>query len=233
MNKRKSLGQHFLTSKLIAVSIVDFAEITKNDIVLEVGTGKGILTSYLCKKAKHVFSIEKDRDLFYHAKNHLVDKNLSLEYGDAFKSNHDFTIFVSNLPYSESRKAIEWLIQRKFKHAIIMVQKEFAKKLLVRKDKERRAVSVLACYSMNMENLMDVPKTNFSPPPKVDSVLIKLTPKKQISANMIKSVNKLFSYKRKTLRQIGKQVGLVIDSDKRLENIEEEEIISIAQKIPK
>jgi len=58
MNKRKNLGQHFLTSKTIADAIVSNAKITRNDVVLEIGTGYGILIPYLCKNAKQVFSIE-------------------------------------------------------------------------------------------------------------------------------------------------------------------------------
>ena len=55
MNKRKDLGQHFLKSKTIARSIADNAKITRNDVVLEIGTGHGILIPYLCKNAKQVF----------------------------------------------------------------------------------------------------------------------------------------------------------------------------------
>ncbi len=64
MKKRKNLGQHFLKSKTIAKSIASAAEITKNDVVLEIGTGYGILVPYLCKKAKQVFSIEADKNLY-------------------------------------------------------------------------------------------------------------------------------------------------------------------------
>jgi len=60
MIKRRSLGQHFLISESIAKSIVSFAKITKDDVILEAGTGKGILTPLLCHNAKQVISIEKD-----------------------------------------------------------------------------------------------------------------------------------------------------------------------------
>lgn len=234
MNKRQSLGQHFLKSQSIAKSIASFAQITKNDIVLEVGTGKGILTSYLCEKAKQVISIEKDPFLYTQAKESLgMTPNLSIEKGDAFKTSHDFTIFVSNLPYSESRRAIEWLVQRRFKLAIIMVQKEFFEKLLATQGKEKRAISVLASYSFEIKNLMNVKKINFSPPPKVDSVVIQIIPREQLSINIVNIVNKLFSFKRKTIRQIGKKMGIEIDSDKRLEDLTEGEIIEIAKKINK
>lgn len=232
MNRRKSLGQHFLISNSIAKSIVNFAEIKKDDIVLEVGTGKGILTPYLCERARQVISIEKDKKLFLEAQEKFSSiPNLVLEHGDAFKTNHKFTIFVSNLPYSESRKAIEWLAQQRFDHAIIMVQKEFAEKLLDKQDhKKRRSISILAGYSMNIQSLMDVRKNNFSPPPKVDSKVIEITQKEQISHDIVRAVNKLFSFKRKTIRHIGKKMGFEATSDKRLEDMSISEVIEIAKK---
>ena len=126
MNKRKRLGQHFLKSKTIAKSIVSRAGITRNDVILEIGTGHGILIPYICKNAKQVYSIESDENLYNSAKSNFDHSNLILERGDGFKSNHNFSIFISNLPYSKSRFAIEWLLQKKFSHAIIMVQMEFA-----------------------------------------------------------------------------------------------------------
>ncbi|WP_101476637.1 16S rRNA (adenine(1518)-N(6)/adenine(1519)-N(6))-dimethyltransferase RsmA [Candidatus Nitrosotalea bavarica] len=235
MIKRKSLGQHFLTSHSIAKSIVNFAKITKDDIVLEVGTGKGILTPLICENAKHVISIEKDPVLYSQAKETFSQiQNLVLEKGDAFKKNTEFTVFVSNLPYSESRAAIEWLTQKKFKRAIIMVQKEFAQKLLTKTGrKERRSISILASYCFDIENLMKVKNTNFRPSPKVDSVVISLVQKQVLSKQIVQNVNKLFSFKRKTIRSIGKKMGLEIDSDKRLEEMHEGEIIEIAKRITK
>ena len=130
MNRRKNLGQHFLQSKTIAKSIVSNANITRNDVVLEIGTGYGILIPHLCKNAKQVFSIENDQNLHFSVKSNFDDySNLVLEYGDGFNSSHNFSVFVSNLPYSKSRFAIEWLLQKKFSRAVIMVQKEFAEKL--------------------------------------------------------------------------------------------------------
>ena len=234
MIKRRLLGQHFLTSTSIAKSIVDSAHISKDDIVLEIGTGHGILTPLLCRDAKQVISVEKDPVLYSQAKDTFSHvPNLILEQGDAFKKNIEFTVLVSNLPYSESRTAIEWLVQRKFKCAVIMVQKEFAQKLAKKDGKERRAVSVLASYCLDIENILDVKKTNFRPPPKVDSVVISIIPKHVLSGQIIQTVNKLFSFKRKTIRHIGKKMGIDIDSDKRLEEMPEGEIIDIAKRITK
>jgi len=182
MIKRKLLGQHFLISQSIAKSIVDSAGITKDDIVLEIGTGQGILTPLLCKDAKQVISIEKDLILYSKAKDAFSHiQNLVLEKGDAFKRDVEFTILVSNLPYSESRTAIEWLVQRKFKHATVMVQKEFAQKLAKKDGKERRAISVIANYCLEIESIMDVKNTNFRPPPQVDSTVISIVQKHVLS----------------------------------------------------
>lgn len=232
MIKRKLLGQHFLISQSIAKAIVDSAGITKDDIVLEIGTGQGILTPFLCKDAKQVISVEKDPVLYSKARDAFSHiSNLVLEKGDAFKKDITFTILVSNLPYSESRTAIEWLVQKKFKRATVMIQKEFAQKLAKKNGKERRAISVLANYCLDIENIMDVKNTNFRPPPKVDSVVIAIIQKHVLSDKTVHAVNKLFSFKRKTIRHIGKKMGLEIDSDKRLEEMPDSEIIDIAKRI--
>ena len=230
MNKRKNLGQHFLKSKTIAKAIVSSAKITRNDIVFEIGTGHGILIPYLCKNAKQVFSIENDQDLYLSTKSNFHDySNLVLEYGDGFDSDHNFSIFVSNLPYSKSRPALEWLLQKKFSRAVIMVQKEFAEKLSL--DKKHKAISVLANYGFRIKFLMNVKKSNFSPVPNVDSVVILLEQKKLISKVLISTVNRVFSYRRKTLQNILKQFGLNSTSKKRLDELSGDEIIKIAQKI--
>src|SRR3989338_3369305 len=230
MIKRKRLGQHFLVTQSVAKKIVDAACITKKDTVLEIGTGKGILVPLLCEKAGHVISIESDLELYNTAKEKFSDiSNLTLLHGDGFESDEKFTIFVSNLPYSKSRDAMEWLVQKKFRLAVVMVQKEFAEKIA----EKNKAVSVLVNHAADIESIINVNKNNFSPPPKVDSVVLRLTRKNTIPKELIQVVNKLFSYKRKKLQNIAKQFGKVIESDKRLEELSGDEIISIAKQILK
>ncbi len=231
MRKRQRLGQHFLISQSIAKKIVSTAKITKDDIVLEIGTGHGILIPYLCKNAKKVISIESDKKLYLESKNKFKNfSNLVLKHGNGFKSSDNFSILVSNLPYSQSRLAMEWLIQKKFSHAILMVQKEFAEKILA-SGKDRKAISVLINQSSDVELEMKVNRSNFFPVPNVNSAVIKLTRKKQVSKNLIKTVNQLFSYRRKKLKNILKQFGTFIESDTRIEELPGDEIISIAKQI--
>ena len=231
MNKRKKFGQHFLISQSVAKKIVSTAKITIDDIVLEIGTGHGILIPYLCKKAKKVISIESDKKLYLESKSKFKNlSNLVLKHGNGFKSSDNFSILVSNLPYSQSRIALEWLIQKKFSHAILMVQKEFAEKILA-SGKDRKAISVLVNQSSDVELKMKVNRSNFFPVPNVNSTVIKLTRKKQVSKNLIKTVNQLFSYRRKKIQNISKKLGLKLNSEKRLDELSGDEIIKIAKQI--
>jgi 16S rRNA (adenine1518-N6/adenine1519-N6)-dimethyltransferase len=231
MKKRQRLGQHFLQSQNIAKSIVESAKITKNDIVLEIGTGRGILTPLLCGYAKSVISIEADSELYSDAQVQFSNlPNLTLIHGDGFKSDAEFAIFVSNLPYSQSRKAVEWLAQKKFSRAVIMVQKEFSEKLFS-ESHDMRAISVIANHAFEMEPIINVGKANFNPPPKVDSVVLHLKHKNVLSKDLIKTVNHLFSYRRKTLGNVLKQFGQTVQSTKRLEELSGDEIIKIAKQI--
>lgn len=233
MIKRRQLGQHFLKSGTVAKKIVDAAGITKKNVVLEIGTGQGILVPLLCDKAKKVISIETDYTLYKNAIEKFSDiDNLELVHGDGFKSNIKFSIFVSNLPYSKSRDAMEWLLQQKYSTAVVMVQKEFYEKLTA-KGKNRKSVSILIDYSNDIEKISNVSKNNFNPPPKVDSVVLKLKRKKTLSRELIQTVNRLFSYKRKNLQNILKQFGKKIESNKRLDDLSSEEIIDIAKQIIK
>ena len=233
MIKRRLLGQHFLHSKSIATKIISEANISKNDVVLEVGTGKGILTPLLCEKAGQVISIESDKQLYDLAKKNLSNlENLKILHGDGFKFNGNFSIFVSNLPYSKSKTAIEWLAQQKFSHGIIMVQKEFAQKLLAEK-KLRRAITIIANYSFDIEKISSVNSKNFTPPPTVDSIILKITHKQKLSKNIIQTINKIFSYRRKKLANIFEQFGKTTTRQERLDELTGDEIIEIAKKLHK
>ena len=232
MMKRKHLGQHFLISNSIANSIVSEAKITKNDIVFEVGTGQGILTTLLCQKAAKVISVDMDEELVRNAKSKFSDVgNLFLKSGDGFKKKDIFTIFVSNLPYSRSKDAIEWLAQTSFSHGVIMVQKEFADKLLATSSKRRKAVSIIATSAFEITSILKVGKNNFSPSPKIDSVVLKITKKNNLSKELIQSINKIFSYRRKTVKNILKQFNKESKIDKRVDDLSGEEIIDLANQI--
>ena len=233
MKKRKQYGQHFLISRSIAKFIVDTAKIQNNHLVYEIGTGKGILTRLLCQSANYVVSIETDRKLFNDTKKNFSEiGNLELQCGDGFKNDEEFDIFVSNLPYSKSRTAISWLLKKKFLRSVVMVQEDFAMKLMNSGNK-KRAISVLSQYGFKMKIVKKVKNSNFSPPPKVNSVIMIITQKHRLSSEIIEIVNKLFSYKRKKIQNIAKNLGVTIKSEKRLEDMNNDEIIKLANKVSK
>jgi 16S rRNA (adenine1518-N6/adenine1519-N6)-dimethyltransferase len=232
MIKRKLLGQHFLNSNSIAKSIVSEAKITKNDVVFELGTGLGVLTPLLCENASKVISVDADEKLTKNAKSKFSEiDNLVLKSGDGFKKKDSFNIFVSNLPYSRSKDAIEWLAQSSFSHGVIMVQKEFAEKLLAKSSKNRRAVSIIANYAFEIKNILKVGKNNFSPPPKIDSVILKITKKNDLKKEQIQTINKIFSYRRKTVKNILKQFNKESQINKRVDDLSGDEIINLAKQI--
>jgi 16S rRNA (adenine1518-N6/adenine1519-N6)-dimethyltransferase len=232
MIKRKQLGQHFLNSNLIAKSIVSEAKITKQDIVFELGTGLGILTPLLCEKANKVISVDVDEKLVRNAKSAFSNiDNLILKSGDGFKKKDSFSIFVSSLPYSKSKDAIEWLAQTSFSHGVIMVQKEFADKLLANSSKKRKSVSIIANYAFEITKISKVGKNNFSPPPKVDSVILKIIQKNTMKKDLIQTINKIFSYRRKTVKNILKQFNKETVIDKRVDDLSGDEIIYLANQI--
>ncbi len=232
MIKRKQLGQHFLNSNTIAKSIVSEAKITKEDILFQLGTGLGILTPLLCEKANKVISVDVDEKLVRNAKSTFSNiDNLILKSGDGFKKKDSFSIFVSNLPYSKSKDAIEWLAQTSFSHGVIMVQKEFADKLLANSSKKRKAVSIIANYAFEITNISKVGKNNFSPPPKVDSVILKIIQKNTMKKDLIQTINKIFSYRRKTVKNILKQFNKETVIDKRIDDLSGDEIINLANQI--
>lgn len=232
MIKRKQLGQHFLNSNSIAKSIVLEAKITKRDTVFELGTGLGILTPLLCEKANKVISVDVDEELVRNAKSTFSDiDNLILKSGDGFKKKDTFSIFVSNLPYSKSKDAIEWLAETSFSHGVIMVQKEFSDKLFANSSKKRKAVSIIANYAFEIKKIAKVGKNNFSPPPKVDSVVLKIIKKNTMKKDLIQTINKIFSYRRKTVKNILKQFNKETVIDKRIDDLSGDEIIHLANQI--
>jgi 16S rRNA (adenine1518-N6/adenine1519-N6)-dimethyltransferase len=112
-----------------------------------------------------------------------------------------------------------------------MVQSEFAEKLLAMGKKEMRAISVIANHAFEIKKVMSVNKSNFEPPPKIDSTVLFLKQKNVVAAKLVGSVEKLFSHRRKTVGNILKKFGIDMQSDKRLEELSGEEIIKIAKQI--
>jgi len=235
----RAFGQHMLVDRRIVDKIVSAANIRKDEIVLEAGTGQGILTMELCRHAKQVISYEVDANLYEKAQEQLLqcfNNNLRLVKADLFKTKDVplFDIFVSNLPYSRSRDAIEWLSTQKFDRAIVMVQEEFANKLIARPSgKNYRAISALAAHCFTIEKLFKVRKESFEPQPKVESSIIRITPINTISKETVRNINLLFSRRNKNASSVADEIGIIVEVDRygsrKIDQIEPTDLIRMAE----
>ena len=233
--KRQRLGQHMLVNGKVLAKIIDAAAISKSETVCEAGTGLGILTAELCKRAKHVVSFEIDNELLEKARKELRFDNLALARDDLFKSGDlAFDVFVSNLPYSRSRDAIEWLATQKFDRAVVMVQQEFADKITAAPgDSDYRAISALANYCFKITSVTSADRKSFSPQPKVDSVVLRLGPVHRVTRDTISKLNILFSRRNKKARSVAEKAGVTeIDvGEKRIDQLPGATLVRIAGKI--
>lgn len=228
-----------LVDRRILAKIISAAYIGKDEIVLEAGTGQGILTAELCKYAKQVISYEIDIKLYRKVQEQLLSqfKNLELVNADLFKTKdpHFFDVFISNLPYSRSRDAIEWLSTQEFDRAILMVQEEFADKLAARPgSKNYRAISALAAHCFAIEKLFKVRRESFEPQPKVESSIIRIIPINAITREGIRNINLLFSRRNKKASSVAAEIGIIIDASygsKKIDELEPRHLVQIAELI--
>jgi 16S rRNA (adenine1518-N6/adenine1519-N6)-dimethyltransferase len=223
-----------LVDRRVLARIVDAARIDRDETVLEAGTGQGILTAELCKAAKSVVSYEVDKKLYQQAKAQLQFTNLELVNADLFKAmDVRFDVFTSNLPYSRSRDAFEWLAAQKFGRAVVMVQEEFAAKLASRPgDGNYRAISALAAHCFVIEKLFNVGRQSFEPQPNVESVVIRITPVNTVTKEVVKSLNLLFSKRNKKASTVAAGAGIKTDfGKKRIDQLAPRDLIKMAESV--
>jgi 16S rRNA (adenine1518-N6/adenine1519-N6)-dimethyltransferase len=244
-NKRRALGQHFLIYKEALELMVNSANLKGDETVLEIGTGDGRLTKLLCKKAKKVISFEIDPILFSKAKKELsCFNNCEIINDDAFKNDVMFNVLISNLPYSKSRQFIEWIVRKKFKKAVVTLQKEFVNKLLANvNSKNYRAVSVIAQTFLNIKEIAELPASMFNPQPKVGAKMVFIEPKRSYDDFLAKLIKNMFNYRSK---KVVKVLNMIIKQkntlnifnneaflDKRVEQLNPEDFVKIAERLRK
>ncbi len=254
LKPKKKLGQNFLHDKNIISSIVNKANIEDEDII-EIGPGPGILTeSILNNKARSLLAIEKDDSFEVNLKkirsnyrdnfDYLINDVIDFDFKKLTKKNYKF---VSNLPYNISvpfilkmiriRKIIPW------KEMILMVQKEVAERITAKiNTKNYGRLSIMVNLNNDVKKLLTVKPSSFIPRPKVDSTVIKISPKNkdinintEIFENIVKTC---FSQRRKKVKNNLDQLNINtisllelsnIDPDIRAENIDIEGFIRISR----
>ncbi|MBD3190338.1 MAG: ribosomal RNA small subunit methyltransferase A [Candidatus Heimdallarchaeota archaeon] len=181
-NPRKGLSQHFLINEEILEKQVNFAQLSQQDIVLEIGGGTGLLTEKLVEFAGLVHCIEYDTQLANYLKWRFKETNqVNIIEGDALEVVFPQTNkVVANLPYHISSPITFKLLDVGFELAILMYQYEFALRMIAKPgtdDYSRLSVNIQ--YLAEVEILEEVSRHDFYPMPRVDSAIVKLVPKKQ------------------------------------------------------
>ena len=260
MRQRHSFGQIFLKNQKYIQKILASFDLS-GKTVLEIGPGKGLITSSLINQAKYLYCVEVDRRFCVFLKNKFRhNKNVEIIHADILKFpfsklGENITIF-GNIPYHISSQLIRYLVNhRKYiKAAYLTFQKEFVQKLTARPSTCN--YNFLSCYSQyyaNIKKLFDIPASAFEPAPKVDSSFSEITfyskPPYQVDNEdfLFKIIRKAFAGRRKkiinSLPIIPKGTGapvkdkrsffslLKVDPNSRAENISLKEYVSIANNV--
>ncbi|MDP2934514.1 MAG: 16S rRNA (adenine(1518)-N(6)/adenine(1519)-N(6))-dimethyltransferase RsmA [bacterium] len=198
----KRLGQNFLIDESVLEKIIIAAELSEKDTILEIGPGLGILTLELAKKVKQVIAVEKDKKMC-EILQELLDvgnvKNVKIINNDILKVRssefgvQDYKV-VANLPYYIASPVIRMFLETENKpeSMILMVQKEVAQRICARPP-QMSILAVAVQFYAQPKIVSEVSKTSFFPQPKVDSAIIRITPR--INTNKITN-NRKFDTKR-------------------------------------
>ena len=220
---QKRWGQNFLIDGNILSKIVNAAELTPNDVVLEIGPGLGVLTRALAERARAVVAVEKDPRLLTALLETLCDQsNARVVQGDALDVSFEDLLnehisritfhvsckVVSNLPYSISKPILQRLIESRslFSRMVLTVQKEVAERLTASPGtKAYGALSVITQAWMQVEIVSLIPPKCFYPAPEVASAIVRLIPhpssliSSDIERDFLRVVHAAFHERRKTV----------------------------------
>ena len=248
---KKKLGQHFLNDLNIAKKITDQPFIYHGKNVLEIGPGMGVLTNFLIKKNINLKLIEIDNEAvsflikkFPTLKNKIISGNFIKMELKSFFGKENFSI-IGNFPYNISSQILFKTLENRNRIPFFcgMFQKEVAKRTCERPGSKAYGIlSELCQIFYNTEYLFSEAPLVFSPPPKVDSGVIALTRKTNLSNDfnerlLFKVVKLSFQQRRKTLRNSLKSLGIpknvLEDSifDLRPEKLSGDEFIALTKKV--
>ena len=230
LDKRK--GQNYLIDSNILNKIVDNADLSSEDTVLEIGAGIGTLTIPLSEHAKKVIAVEQDPKIAAVLIKRLETLNISnveVMVADAVKT--DFPYFnkvVSNLPYKISSPITFKLFEYDFDFAVLMYQLEFAERMVAKPGESKYSrLSLMMHFYGRVEMLFEVSKHAFFPNPKISSAVIKLIPNENVEIDefFIKVSRALFQHKKKKVR------NALLNSFHEIASVDKKEAKEIVSKL--
>ncbi len=219
---KKRFGQNFLKSPEVIQKIIDAVNPQPDSHVIEIGAGRGAITLPLAETEATITAIEFDNDLIgYLTKLLSKFQNVEIIHTDFLKYEPDFKnyILVGNLPYNITTPVIEWACERRndIHSAFFMTQKEVALRLSAEPhSKDWSPLAIFTQLYFDIELLFHISAKHFSPPPKVESSIVKLIPKQNVqieNAELFEQVVRAaFSQRRKTLLN-NLTLSLILKSD--------------------
>jgi 16S rRNA (adenine1518-N6/adenine1519-N6)-dimethyltransferase len=178
----KVLGQNFMVEPALFERLSDYAALGKADVVLDAGAGFGFLSRFLADKCRGVIAVEKDPRVAAVLREQLSGAgNVMIIEGDVLKAAlPEFNKVIAIPPYYLSSRLVMWLLGRKVECVVLVLQKEFANRLVAAVGSEDYGwLTVVAYHGATVELLDAVPKELFYPQPEVDSVIVRLVPWKK------------------------------------------------------
>ena len=213
----KTLGQNFLHDQNLARWIVDQAQITSDDYVVEIGPGLGALTRFILEKGAHVLAIEKDARLAGFLRTHFPNQRLEILDSDALKFDprslfaHRTVKLLGNLPYNVSSALLLRFLEQPnpISLLLLMLQKEVAERLSASPSThDYGALTLRVLLHHHVKYLRTVPATVFFPRPEVDSAVVRILPRDPLELPqhddqlLRRLVRAGFSQRRKQLRKL-------------------------------
>ncbi len=212
------LGQNFLVVPDIVERNVERAELTGEDVVLEIGPGLGVLTDALSRAAGKVYAIEKDPRLVGILRREYSWPNVEIIEGDALTVEFpEFNKVVSNLPYQISSPITFRFLRHGFEKAVLIYQLEFAERIVAKPgDRNYSRLSLMVRSKATAEIVERIGRGAFWPRPKVDSAVVVMEPKPEgekvdLNENLVRA---LFQHRRSTVRAALKKSYHMFGMDK-------------------
>jgi 16S rRNA (adenine1518-N6/adenine1519-N6)-dimethyltransferase len=249
---RKRFGQHFLTDRHYLGRVVEAIDPRPGDAILEIGPGTGILTAELARAVERLHVAEIDRDLAAALRERFPAQRVVVHEGDALEL--DFALLpsglrvVGNLPYNVSTPILFRMEEEadRIRDCVFMLQREVVDRMVAAPGSaDYGRLSVMLQYRFAMARAFPVPAGAFTPPPKVESAVVRMRPlgpdrprarDERLFAAVVASA---FSQRRKTLRNAAKAVvperayhATGIDPGRRGETLSVAEFIALADSSP-